>query len=79
VHNVKIITETLLLIAFFIAFLTDMLVIELNNIFSIVFILSMFGALLLLWLVKDWHREHFFNKIDVYSFKHEEEAMQMLI
>jgi hypothetical protein len=79
VHNVYVLTEAMQLVIFFVAFLTDVLIIELNYMFCLVFLLAIIGVIMFVWLMKNRAREKFLHKIDIFNYKYETEAMHMMI
>ena len=79
VHNIYVLTESVQLVIFFVAFLTDVLDIELNNMFCLVFLLTIVGVLLFIWQMKNTAKEKFLEKIDIFNYKYENEAMHMMI
>ena len=67
------------MVIFFVAFLTDVSTISLNNSFCLVFLLAIIGVVIFVWFMKNRSREKFLHKIDIFNYKYEKEAMHMMI
>ncbi len=79
VHNISIITETILMILFLVALITDVIQIQLDSIFTVVLILIVLCSVLFVMQMKSKLRESFLTKIDIFNYSEEQDALLMMI
>jgi len=79
VHDINIVTESVLVIFFLGALLADVLIIPLNELFLLCFFVVTVMAAIFVKQVKSRVRKRFLRKIDIFNYRREDEALLMLV
>jgi hypothetical protein len=81
IHRINLVSESLLIVLFFAAFITDLIPsVPLSILFSITLVLSLLGAGYLILKVQDILDENFVvSRVDIFSNSSESEALRMMI
>ena len=73
-----ILTETITLLTFFVAFLCDRMEIMLDSLFLFIFIISAFAVSIGMKMIFNKAKEQFLTKIDIFNYKLEYDALLMM-
>lgn len=79
VQNMYLYTESIGIIIYFVAFLSDAISIKLSNLFSTIFFLTIVAFVYCVNLVKCKAREIFLKKIDIFNYTYEDDALHMMV
>ena len=79
IHIINLITESILIVLFFLALLADILDIELGVIFALGMLISIVGISFFVNKVRSFISEKFLRKVDIFNYRFEFEALYMMI
>ena len=79
IHIINVVTESILIVLFFLALLADVITIELGVIFSLGLLISVIGISFFAIKIRTFISEKFLRKVDIFNYRFESDALHMMI
>ena len=79
IHKIDTISDSVLLVFFFAAFVCDLINTHIDGLFSLALVFSVLGLSLFALMIQNQYRERFLQKIDIFNYRYEFDALHMMI